>query len=60
MESKKKKVAASCEKNQPENKKVAAFCTFLLCFCDNKGDPLIHDGCPCESVHETNNVFCFS
>ncbi len=32
------------------NKKGCCFCTFLLCFCDNKGDPLIHDGCQCQSV----------
>lgn len=31
--------------------KGCCFCTFLLCFCDNKGDPLIHDGCKCESVN---------
>lgn len=28
-----------------QTKKGCCFCTFLLCFCDNKGDPLIHDGC---------------
>ena len=30
-----------------QTKNGCCFCTFLLCFCDNKGDPLIHQGCRC-------------
>lgn len=34
-----------------QTKNGCCFCTFLLCFCDNKSDPLIHDGCQCASVN---------